>query len=342
MDLNTAWFLLIGVLIIGYAILDGFDFGVGFWHLFSKNDKERRINMNAIGPVWDGNEVWLITGGAALFAAFPIVYATVFSGFYLALTLVLLGLIFRAVSLEFRGKVESGSWKRFWDWSFGLGSILPALLFGVAVGNVMRGIPINAEHMWIEQFPASFLGLLNPYSLVVGILGLVMFIMHGAIYMTMKTEGELRARMSKRASSAWIGVVSLYVLITFWSFFETGFLFDGILGNPLFWILFIVFLGSIVFIPLSLKAEKYFRAFLGSSLTIGTLIGLAALSMFPRLVTSSVDSGFSLTIYNAASSDRTLTVMLIITLIGMPIVIAYSIYLYRVFKGTTVITEESY
>jgi cytochrome d ubiquinol oxidase subunit II len=170
MDLNSIWFWLIAVLIIGYAILDGFDFGVGVLSLFGRDEKERRIHFNAIGPVWDGNEVWLITGGGALFAAFPIVYATVFSGFYLALMLLLTALIFRAVSFEFRNKVESPGWRRAWDFAFGFGSLLPAVLFGIAVGNILRGVPIDAS----GNFLGTFLGLLNPYSIGVGLLSLVL------------------------------------------------------------------------------------------------------------------------------------------------------------------------
>src|SRR5512135_392933 len=161
MDLNMIWFGLIAVLLGGYAILDGFDFGVGILHLFAKTDEERRIHMNAIGPVWDGNEVWLLTGGGALFAAFPAVYATVFSGYYLALMLVLVALIFRAVSFEFRGKVAAPAWRRFWDWAFGLGSLVPAVVFGVAVGNILRGLPFDAD----GDLAVSLFGLLNPYAL---------------------------------------------------------------------------------------------------------------------------------------------------------------------------------
>jgi len=337
-DLNTTWFILIGVLFTGYAILDGFDFGVGILHLFAKNNNERRINMNAIGPVWDANEVWLLTGGGALFAAFPIVYATVFSGFYLALMLILAALIFRAVSLEFRSKIDSPGWQRFWDWSFGLGSLLPAVLFGVAAGNILRGIPLDENGVFV----GSFLGLLNPYSILIGVLSLVMFALHGALYMTLKTDGELRDKMTKWASGSWIGIIIVYLLATIYTFFEAGFLFDGILSAPLFWILFILLLAVIIFIPIGLKSGRYFRSFLASSVTIICMIGLAAVSLFPRLVPSNIDLRYSLNIYNASSTPRTLTVMLIMALIGMPIVIGCTIYIYRVFKGKTVITDESY
>jgi len=337
-DLNTIWFLLIGVLITGYAILDGFDFGVGILHLFAKNNTERRLSMNSIGPVWDGNEVWLITAGGAMFAAFPIVYATVFSGFYIALMLLLTALIARAVSLEFRGKVDSVRWRRVWDWSFGLGSIVPAILLGVAVGNILRGVPVNADGI----YTGTFLGLLNPFSIMVGLLSMVMFIMQGALYLSLKVEGEFQNRIIKNASSAWIVFVVLYFLTTLFTFFEANFLFIGMTSAPLFWIFFILILIAIVYIPIAIKAQKYFRAFLSSSLSIASMIGLAAVSLYPRLVPSSIDLAYSLTIYNASSTPKTLTTMLIITLIALPFVLGYTVFIYRIFKGKTVITSDSY
>ncbi len=337
-DLNTVWFALIGVLITGYAILDGFDLGVGVLHLFARSDTERRINMNAIGPVWDGNEVWLLTAGGALFAAFPPVYATVFSGFYLALVLLLAALIFRAVSLEFRGKVDSPAWRRLWDWSFGVGSLFPAVLFGVAVGNILRGVPIDAERVYL----GSFAGLLNPYSIVVGALCLVMFVMHGALYMTLKTDGKLRDRMSRWASSAWVAFILTYSLATLYTFFEAPYLLESNFSRPLFWIFLVALLASVVYLPVALKAARFFKAFLASSVAIACAIGLAAVSMYPIIVPSRMDPAYSLTAYNASSTPRTLTAMLVIALIGMPIVIGYTWYIYRAFKGKTVITEDSY
>ena len=261
MDLNTIWFLLVGVLLIGYAILDGFDLGVGVLHLFTTGEDRRRVNINAIGPVWDGNEVWLLTGGGALFAAFPVVYATVFSAFYLALMLLLFALILRAVSFEFRGKVESAAWKSACDWAFGIGSLLPAVLFGVAFGNILRGIPIDAA----GAFTGSFLGLLNPYSITVGLLTLVLFVMHGAIYMTMKTSGDHRAWILKWVTPSWIAFIALYGLATLATFFEAGFLFQNVMTNPLFWVLIIALFGSVFYVPVAIKGEKYFRAFIASS-----------------------------------------------------------------------------
>ncbi len=338
MDLNIIWFLLIAVLIIGYAILDGFDLGVGVLHLFTKDDHEKRINLNAIGPVWDGNEVWLLTAGGALFAAFPIVYATVFSSFYMAFMLLLVALIFRAISMEFRGKVDSPVWKKYWDLAFGLGSLLPAVLFGVAIGNILRGIPLTEDGTYL----GNFFMLLNPYSIMVGLLSLVLFTMHGSIYMAMKSEGKQRERMKNLTPKLWVAYFVLYFLVTSYSFFEANFLFTNVLGNPLFWIIFVLLLVSVFYIPIGVKAEKLGLSFLASSTAIACMIGLMGISLFPNLVPSSVDFAYSLTIYNASSTERTLYTMLIIALIGMPLVIGYTIYIYRIFKGKVVLNENSY
>jgi len=338
MDLNTAWFLLIGVLLTGYAVLDGFDLGVGVLHLFAGDDRQRRLHMNAIGPVWDGNEVWLLTGGGAMFAAFPVVYATVFSGFYLAFMLLLFALIFRAVSLEFRGQVDSPGWRRFWDWAFGLGSLVPAILFGVAIGNVLRGVPIEAD----GSLDVSFFALLNPYSLLVGVFTLVMFVMHGAAFLAARTEGELQQQMSRWTIGAWMVFVVLYLAATSATFFAAPHLLDGVLANPACWLLVVLLFGSIVCIPIAVRAGKSLRAFLASSVTIASLVGLMGLSLYPRMVPSSIDLANSLTIYNASSTPRTLTVMLVIALVGMPLVIAYTAYVYAVFMGKVVPTQEGY
>ncbi len=346
MDLNTIWFILLAILIIGYAILDGFDLGVGVLHLFARDNDERRIHINAIGPVWDGNEVWLLTAGGALFAAFPSVYATAFSSFYLALVLLLTGLIFRAVSMEFRAKVDSPSWRKFWDWSFGLGSFIPALLFGVAVGNLLRGLPISITQIADKQeimFKGSFLGLLNPYSLLIGVFSLVMLTMHGAVYLALKSTGDLNKRMQQWIPGLWMAFVILYIVATIATFFVSPYLFERILNHPLFWILLISLLASIVYIPVAVKAEQYFKALLASSTSIASIIGLGALSMFPRLIPSILNlDTYSLTAYRHSSSELTLTVMLIIALIGMPLVLAYTFFIYRIFKGKVYIGDDSY
>ncbi len=341
-DLNTIWFLLVAVLIMGYAVLDGFDLGVGIIQLFTKDPDERRVNINAIGPVWDGNEVWLLTGGGAMFAAFPIVYATVFSSFYIAFMLLLTALIFRAVSFEFRKYSETPRSKKIWDMSFALGSTIPALLYGVAFGNILRGLPIQITDGKITD-SVSFLSLLNPYSLLVGVLSLVLFTMHGSIYMTMKSTGKQQDKMVSVAGKTWAVFIILYFIATMATFFTAPFLFDCVLKKLIFWLLFILLFLALFYIPIGLKAKKFGRTFFASSLLIVCMVGLIGVSLFPRLVPSSVDlANSSLTIYNASSSQNTLTTMLIIALIGMPVVIAYTIYIYRVFRGKVVITKESY
>jgi cytochrome d ubiquinol oxidase subunit II len=338
MDLPTIWFLLVGVLIIGYAVLDGFDLGVGVLHLFARSEEERRVQLNAIGPVWDGNEVWLLTGGGALFAAFPVVYATVFSAFYLAMMLVVVALIARAVSFEFRGKLEGTGWRKLWDWSFGLGSLVAAVLYGVAVGNVVGGIPLDAS----GTFTGSFIGLLNPFAILCGLVSLTMFTMQGAAYMCLKSEGELRGRMRDWTTRGWVAFVLLYGIVTLLAIFAAPHAFEGVLANPLFWILFVIFAASAISVPLNSRLGRDGRTFLASSLAIVSVIGLAAVGMFPRIVASSLDLANSLTVYNSASTPRTQTAMLIIALIGMPIVLAYTAYVYKAFKGKVVFDEASY
>jgi cytochrome d ubiquinol oxidase subunit II len=332
MDLNVIWYLLIGLLITGYAVLDGFDLGVGVLYPFiAKNEEERRVLLNAIGPFWDGNEVWLITGGGALFAAFPHVYATVFSGFYLAMMLVLFALIFRAVSLEFR---KGSQWRGFWDGAFVVGSFLPALLYGVAIGNLARGVPLDAK----MNFTGTFFTLLNPYALLIGLLGLAMFVMQGAAYVVLKTEGELPERARRWRQKAWLAFVILFVVVTVTAVFVRP---EGF-SRPLAWLAWLVVVASAVYGRVAAGHKKELLAFLASSAAIAGLMGILAASNFPNMVPASNDPALSLTIYNASSSAKTLTVMLIMALVGMPIVIAYTAFIYYIFKGKVKLTEEGY
>ncbi len=338
MDLNFIWFILLMFLVIGYAILDGFDLGVGILHFFTKSDDERRININAIAPVWDGNEVWLITAGGALFAAFPIVYATVFSGFYIAFMLLLTALIFRAVSMEFRGKVDSPRWRKVWDFGFASGSLLAALLFGVAAGNILRGIPINSELM----FEGDFIGLLNPYSLLTGLIAVVLFSLHGGIFLMQKTEGGHKENIAGKLNGLWIAFVILFFFLLLYTIFEARYLFDNVLRNPLFYFFSVLLLLSVIYIPAGVKSGKYKAAFIASSLVILSMISSMSVSLFPSIIPSSISKEFNLTIYNASSSQTTLETMLIIALIGMPLVILYTVFIYKVFKGKVIITKDSY
>jgi len=337
-DLQTIWFALFALLVAGYAVLDGFDLGVGVLHLFARNDDERRHYLNAIGPVWDGNEVWLLTAGGALFAAFPAVYATVFSGFYLALMLVVAALMFRAASFEFRGKVESAHWRTTWDWAFGLGSLLPSVLFGVAVGNIVRGIPLDAD----GHFTGSFVGLLNPFALLVGLVSLTAFVMQGSAYMLLKTEGEHRDRLRLWTQRSWLAFLTLYVVATGWAIAVAPYGFDRLFVRVAFWAFALLLTVSLVAVPVAIHRRRDGLTFLASSGTIVGIVALPAVGLFPTLVPASTDSAYGLTAYNASSSTHTLAVMLYIAAIGMPIVLAYTAFVYRVFKGKVVIGEGSY
>jgi cytochrome bd ubiquinol oxidase subunit II len=338
MDLNIIWFVLVCVLLAGYAVLDGFDFGVGALSLFARPGEERRQFLNAIGPVWDGNEVWLLTGGGALFAAFPPVYAMAMSGMYLAVTLLLVALIFRAVSLEFRGKVTAPSWRLVWDLSFGLGSVLAALLLGVAFGNVLQGLPIAPGGIW----RGSFAGLLRPFPILVGLLVLAAFTTHGAAYMMLKTADDLRERIRRGALIAW-GVTMPLALVCAWHVLSVS----PLPAWPAFptasarWIVAGITAAALAGYPVCIWFRRAGAAFICSALLILGHITLAALALFPRLLPSSIAGG-DLTAYNAASSPATLRVMLIIALVGMPLVIGYTIFIYRVFRGRVQIGPESY
>jgi len=327
--LQVIWFALVAVLLVGYAILDGFDLGVGIWHLFVKKDEQRRMLMASIGPYWDGNEVWLLTGGGALFAAFPHVYATVFSGFYLALMLVLFALIMRAVSLEFRGKGQSAAWRRFWDGAFGIGSSVAALLFGVALGNIMRGLPLDA-HM---EFTGTFFTLLNPFALLVGVTGFFMLATHGALFMGFKAEGELVALSQRFSGISWVVFLALYVVTGVVSFISQPQLFENYHAAPYLYAVPGLVLAGIVMTGILATKGESFKGFLVSSATIALIMLQVAISIFPYLVPALDGPDRSLSIYNASSSDLTLKAMLVIAIIGMPFVLAYNVWVHRAFAG---------
>ena len=322
--LQITWLLLIGVLIIGYAILDGFDLGVGCWHLFAKKGRERGTLIRAIEPFWDGNEVWLLTGGGALFAAFPAVYATVFSGFYLALMLVLAGLIFRAVAIEYRNKVDHPRWVAAWDVAFAGGSILPSLLYAVAVGNLLRGLPLSAD----GDYTGGFLALLNPYALTAGLTGLAMFALHGALYLAVKTGGETQLKARAWAAATWPVFALLFFASAGWT--ASRYLRGGVALPLLLATLAVVALALIR--AFNRKGEDL-KAFLASCAGIALVLLSVVAALFPNLVFASNDPALSLTVFNASSSLRTLTAMLVIALLGMPVVIGYTVFIHRIFKG---------
>lgn len=339
LDLNTVWFALVGVLFTGYVILDGFDLGVGVLHLFAaRTDEERRVFLNAIGPVWDGNEVWLVTGGGALFAAFPAVYATVFSGFYLAFMALLCALIFRAVAIEFRSKHPSRRWRRFWDFSFAGGSLFSSLLIGIAMGNLAWGVPVDAH----GEFAGSFLGLLHPYPLLMGVTTVALFAMHGGIYLVLKTEGDLQARLRAWVNPLIIAFILCYAILTPATLLYVPHVTEAFRREPWFFVLVIPVVLAVANIPREVNRGQAFYAFLSSC---GAMLGLMAIfgfGMYPHLVYSNPMPEHSLTALNAASSQKTLGVMLTIALIGVPIVVAYSASIYYIFRGKVRLDRMSY
>ncbi len=337
MDVNHIWFLLVGVLLTGYAVLDGFDLGVGALHLLVKKDEQRRTFLNAIGPVWDGNEVWLVTGGGALFAAFPHVYATVFSGLYLAMMLVLFALIFRAVAIEFRSKRTEAGWRRFWDTSFSVSSIASGLLFGVALGNIIWGLPLDER--W--ESTGSFVDLLNPYALLTGVTTIALFMMHGAIFLVLKTEGEVHDLVRGWVNNTIIFFAICYVTTTMATLLYVPHMTVLIKTQPLLFVVPLLTMLAVANIPREIHLGRDGKAFLSSVATMVGLMALVGIGLYPNLVTAT-DPTRSLTLYNAASSTGTLRTMLIIAVIGLPLVLGYTVSIYWIFRGKVRLDSMSY
>lgn len=338
LDLNTVWFALVGALFTGYVILDGFDLGVGVLHLWvAKKDEERRVFLNAIGPVWDGNEVWLVTGGGALFAAFPAVYATVFSGFYLAFMGLLCALIFRAVAIEFRSKHPSARWRAFWDRGFAFGSLGSTLVIGIAMGNIAWGVPLDSR----GEFAGTFLGLFHPYALLMGVTTVALFGMHGAIYLVLKTEGELQARLRARINPLIIAFILCYVVLTLATLLYVPHVTEAFRREPWFFVLVIPVVLAIANIPREINRGREFFAFLSSCAAMAGLMAIFGAGAYPYLVFSH-PAEHSLTAFNSASSQKTLGIMLTIALIGIPVVIGYSVSIYWIFRGKVRIDKMSY
>jgi cytochrome bd ubiquinol oxidase subunit II len=324
MDLNTVWFVLIVVLFCGFFFLEGFDYGVCILMPFlGKNDKDRRILINSIGPVWDGNEVWLLTAGGAIFAAFPNWYATMFSGFYLPLFLILLALIFRGVGIEFRSKMPGKTWRKTWDIILFLGSLIPALLFGVALANLLKGVPIDA-HM---EYTGGFFNLISPYTLVAGVAALSFFMYHGAVYISLKTKGELMEKAKKLSTKLGAVTLGLWVLLGILTYFQTDLFKNGLA------IIFLLLAGILLVASLLLMGKgKNGKAMLVNGFTVVSAVAALFCGLFPRVMVSSINKNFDLTITNAASSHYTLNVMTIIALTLVPIVLLYQGYTYWVFR----------
>jgi len=333
------WFVILNVLLIGYAILDGFDLGVGILHPFvAKTDTERRLVMNSIGPLWDGNEVWLVTFGGALFAMFPNAYASIFSAFYLPFVLLLFALIFRAVSLEFRSKRTNVFWRNFWDILFFIGSTLATFLFGVAVGATMQGLELSE----LGDYQGTMLDLLNGFSVSVGLFAVALFAMHGAIYLFLKTEGELQQRLFSWMKGTYYLYLILFLIVTFWSVFFVPASLQHFGDYPALWLIPVLNVLAIANIPRAIGKKKPFYAFMNSCVTIAALVFLFSAALFPDLLPAANDTSYSITIYNAASSTLTQKIGLIIVAIGMPMVLSYTVLIYWTFRGKVKLGEGSY
>ena len=358
--LKLVWWIFIGVLLIGFAVSDGFDMGVAAWLPFlGKNDDERRVIINSVGAVWEGNQTWFITAGGAIFAAWPFVYAAAFSGLYVALLLVLFALFFRPVGFDYRSKLPHTAWRNAWDWGLFIGGAVPALIFGVAFGNLLLGLPFHFDNTLRSFYTGSFWALLNPFALLCGVVSLSMLMMHGAIYLELRTDGAVQVRARKAALVTGIICAIAFTVAGLW--ISTGIEGYRIISMPD---------ANSVFSPLSKSVEKIsggwmtnYRhypwmklapalgfigiavalwlgragrqgyAFFFSSIALAGIILTAGFSMFPFVMPSSTDPNSSLTIWDAVSSKKTLSIMLIVTLIFLPIILAYTSWVYRVLRG---------
>lgn len=338
-DLASVWYLILGIAVIAYAVLDGFDLGVGALHLFAKSDTERRIFLNSIGPVWDGNEVWIVIVMGGTFAGFPNAYATVFSGFYTLLMFLIAGLMFRAVAIEFRSKRESKRWRSFWDVAFSLSSILVAFVVGLVLGNMVEGVPLDHE----QNYVGTFWDLVKPYSLIIGITTCALFAMHGSIYLTMKTEGEAHATVRKWIGKA-IGVfIFWYIVTTIATLIYMPHMADRLYDHPYLFLAPLLSLVAIFSVPFHVKKGNDGWAFLFSSLSIALLLLLFGVGTYPTIVASTLSPETnSITIYNGASSEHTLRILLIVAAIGVPLVLAYGAWVYHIFRGKVRIDHMSY
>jgi cytochrome d ubiquinol oxidase subunit II len=364
--LRLIWWLLLGVLLIGFAIMDGYDLGVGALLPFvARSDEERRVLINLLGPTWEGNQVWLVLGGGAIFAAWPALYAASFSGFYLAMITVLLALILRPVAFKFRGKIKDPRWRATWDWALFIGGFVPALIFGVAVGNVLLGVPFNLDATLRPSYAGNFFGLLRPFALVSGLLSVAMLVTHGAVIIAARTEGRVALRASVYGRYAAVASIVLFAFAGLW----VSFLMDGYVvtsaqdhfgpSNPLGkmvttgtgawlanygahpWMIIapvVGLLGPLVAYA-GLKGHAWKTSLLGSTLAIVGIISTAGLSLFPFLLPSSLNPNASLTVWDASSSHLTLFIMLLATIVFLPIILAYTAWVYRVMRGTVTATS---
>lgn len=329
MVLQSIWFYLWGLLWAIFFITDGFDFGIGTLYPFlGKTEQDKRYMINAVGPLWDGNEVWLITAGGVTFAAFPLVYAVMFSSLYTALMLILFSLILRGVSFEFRGQVDHPVWRKVWDTCIFIGSAAPALLFGVAFANIFRGLPLDQQGL----FQGNLFTLLNPYGLLGGILFMLFFIVHGALWLAVRTTGELHDRAVRTANGAWIPLLLAAVIFLIYSSLATN-LYANYLARPYLFLVIILAVAGLVGIRVFMAKQAYFKAWSASAVAIVGATFFGIVGLYPNMLPSSIDDAFSLTAHNASSSPLTLKIMLLVVLLFIPVVLAYQVWAYHMFHS---------
>lgn len=337
MSLEAIWFFIWGLLWAVFFMTDGFDFGVGVLYPFlGKSDQDRRLMINSIGPLWDGNEVWLIAAGGVTFAAFPIVYAVLFSSLYSALMLILFALIGRGVSFEFRGKSNHPAWKKIWDTTIFIGSLTPALLFGVTFANIFQGLPFDDRGYY-----GSLVSLLNPYGLLGGVLFLCLFLQHGAVWLCLKTEGPLHDRALTAANDVWYGLLGVAAAFLIATAGETA-LYDNYFSYPVLFVVPAAAVAALLGIKVFLKKQKWAGAWFSSALTIVLVTFFGLIGLFPRMFPSSLGEQYHLTAYNSASSPLTLKIMLVVVILVIPVVIGYQIWAYLLFKGKVTIDDLEY
>lgn len=343
----TLWFYIVAVMVAVYVVLDGFDFGAGILNLFvAKTDDERRSVIAAVGPYWDGNEVWLLAGGGALFFAFPKAYASGFSGFYLPLTMVLWLLMMRGLAMEFRSKEESSLWRGFWDSALFLSSALMTIVLGAALGNVIRGVPLNSDGyfsgpLFTNFMPGDHPGVLDWYTVTIGLFAMAVLTLHGALYLRLKLEGDVQARCERAARSMWGAVIVLGVLATVATEVVRPELFASIFGRPIAIVLGAAFLACFAAIPVTMKRPNQTTPFIASGVFIATMLAATAVGAFPVLLHSTLNPADDITVANAKTGDLSMNIGAVIWFVAITLTVVYFIYLFRTFAGK-VKAEDSY
>lgn len=338
-SLEFIWFAIFVILLCGYAILDGFDLGVGMLHLFSKSDEERRLMLNSIGPVWDGNEVWLVTAGGALFAGFPVAYATLCSSFYLYIMIFLCGIIFRAVAIEFRSKRPMAWWRWMWDALFSLASLIIAAALGLILATLIRGIPLDSQHEYI----GNIWNEIGIYDILVSVMTISLFLVHGSIFLLMKMEGAFHDKIRNWVNPLIVLFIMSYAITTVSTLIWFPHMVEAIKERKIFFLVAVVNMFAIANIPREIRFGRDSRAFACSIVNIICLLALYGIGTFPNIIRASNDPlSNSVTIYNGASSETTLGILLIIAAIGIPMVLSYTFMIYYVFHGKVKIDNTSY